>query len=50
MLQAAADPLLAGQAKRKLMALERTGVEPYRFIVQQWERFEGFRPLVARAP
>jgi hypothetical protein len=52
MLQAAADPLLAGQAKRKLMALERTGVEPYLFIVQQWERFEGFRPraLVARAP
>jgi hypothetical protein len=54
MLTAANDPLLAGQVKRKLLQLERTGVEPYLFIVQKWERVEGFRPrteapVVARA-
>jgi hypothetical protein len=56
MLTAANDPLLAGQVKRKLLRLERTGVEPYLFIVQKWERVEGFRPrteapapVVARA-
>jgi hypothetical protein len=47
MLDSAADPILAGQVKRKLVQLERSGVEPYLFVVQQWERFEGFRP---RAP
>jgi hypothetical protein len=44
MLEAAEDPLLAGQVKRKLVRLERTGVEPYLFIVERWERVEGFRP------
>lgn len=44
MLETAADPLLAGQVKRKLVRLERTGVEPYLFIVERWERVEGFRP------
>lgn len=44
MLDTAEDPLLAGQVKRKLLALERTGVEPYLFIVGRWERVEGFRP------
>ena len=44
MLEMAADPILAGQVKRKLVRLERTGVEPYLFIVERWERVEGFRP------
>lgn len=44
MLDSAADPILAGQVKRKLVRLERTGVEPYLFIVERWERVEGFRP------
>ncbi len=44
MLERAADPILAGQVKRKLVRIERTGVEPYLFIVERWERVEGFRP------
>lgn len=44
MLEAAEDPLLAGQVKRKLVRLERTGVEPYLLMVERWDRVEGFRP------
>lgn len=43
MLDAAADPLLAGQIKRKLLELERTGIQSYVFAIEQWERVEGFR-------
>ncbi|MFT3707109.1 MAG: hypothetical protein QM817_05510 [Archangium sp.] len=44
MLDATNDPLLAGQVRRKLVRLERTGVEPYLFVVERWDRVEGFRP------
>ncbi|MFO0593921.1 MAG: hypothetical protein U0228_01420 [Myxococcaceae bacterium] len=44
LLEVAADPLLAGQVKRKLVHLETTGVEPYLFAVERWDRVEGFRP------
>ena len=43
MLEAAADPLLEGQVKRKLLKLEQGGVEAYVFAIEQWERVEGFR-------
>lgn len=44
MLEAAEDPILAGQVKRKLVRLERTGVQPYLLMVERWDRVEGFRP------
>ncbi|MFZ5443461.1 MAG: hypothetical protein ACOZQL_25865 [Myxococcota bacterium] len=43
MLEAAADPILAGQVKRKLVELGRSGIQPYVLAVEQWERVEGFR-------
>ncbi len=43
LLTAAADPMLSSQVKHKLVQLERTGVEPYVFVVQRWEHIEGFR-------
>lgn len=49
MLEAAADPLLAGQVKRKLLKLEQGGIESYVFAIEQWERVEGFRARPARA-
>lgn len=44
LLTAADDPVLTWHARRRLSELQRVGVEPYLFIVENWERVEGFRP------
>lgn len=44
LLSIADDPVLRWHAQRRLPELQRTGVEPYLFIVGNWERVEGFRP------
>jgi hypothetical protein len=44
LLGVANDSLLAARAKRRLMQLEKTGVEPYLLMVERWDRVEGFRP------
>ncbi|PZR07828.1 MAG: hypothetical protein DI536_26040 [Archangium gephyra] len=44
LLAVADDPVLTWHAQRRMSDLERTGVEPYLFIVGNWERVEGFRP------
>lgn len=44
LLEVAGDPLLAAKAQRRLLELERVGVEPYLLMVERWDRVEGFRP------
>lgn len=44
LLEVAGDPLLTAKAKRRLLELEKRGVEPYLLMVERWDRVEGFRP------
>lgn len=44
MLESVGDELFALRARNRLVQLQRDGVEPYLFIVERWERVEGFRP------
>lgn len=44
MLGVVKDDLFALRARNRLVQLQRTGIEPYLFIVERWERVEGFRP------
>lgn len=44
LLEVTQDSILTAQVKHKLLALERTGVEPYLLMVERWDQVEGFRP------
>jgi hypothetical protein len=44
LLGVANDSLLTARARRRLLELERRGVEPYLLMVERWDRVEGFRP------
>ncbi|MGV3619710.1 MAG: hypothetical protein ACO1OB_02775, partial [Archangium sp.] len=44
LLAVADDPVLTWHAQRRMTEIQRAGVEPYLFIVENWERVEGFRP------
>lgn len=44
LLQVTSDSILTAHVKRRLLQLERTGVEPYSLMVERWDRVEGFRP------
>lgn len=44
LLVVADDPVLTWHARRQLSTLSQRGVEPYLFVVGNWERVEGFRP------
>lgn len=44
LLEVSSDSILRAHARRRLMELERTGVQPYFLMVERWDRVEGFRP------
>ncbi|MEW6432412.1 MAG: hypothetical protein AB1730_12970 [Myxococcota bacterium] len=44
LLGAVDDAAFAAHARARLVELSQTPVEPYLFVVEAWERVEGFRP------
>lgn len=44
LLEVTQDSILGARVKRRLLQLERTGIEPYVLTVERWDSVEGFRP------
>jgi hypothetical protein len=44
LLDVSGDSLLRARTQRRLLELERVGVEAYLLMVERWDRVEGFRP------